>query len=187
MEDSDRIRGLLAGEARVLAEVGRWVRAAASSYRDLCDGEDLEQEMLMALLESLRAGRFRGDSSLRTYVHRQVHYTCIDRLRAAKTRPMVTLEGLDLPSAEPSPLGRLARREAVAIALRVLAQVPAECRDLWRGILAGESYGEMSRRSGVSEGTLRVRALRCRRRALELRNEGAGRPTVGQENRENRR
>jgi RNA polymerase sigma factor (sigma-70 family) len=178
--DQERIDRLLRGDAEALQEAGRWIRGAASAYggRLGADREDLEQEALVDLLEALRQGRFRGEAPLRSYARKLVHHACIDRLRAARTRRMETLEGLEVPSSEPSAFGRLAEREAVGAALRVFAQVPAECRDLWRAILAGESYGEMSRRRGVSEGALRVRVLRCRRRALELRNEAAARPTV---------
>jgi DNA-directed RNA polymerase specialized sigma24 family protein len=41
-------------------------------------------------------------------------------------------------------------------------------------VLAGLSYREMSDRTGVAEGTLRVRVLRCRKRAIELRAELLG-------------
>ena len=183
LKESDWARGLLAGDEHSYEEVRRWIRAAAFPYRDLytADGEDLEQETLVALLESLRAGRFRGESSLRTYVRKLVHYTCIDRLRTSRTRQMVTIEGLDLPAAGEEPVDRFSRQQIVRTALRVLGQVPAECRDLWRAILAGESYGEMSRKTGISVGALRVRVLRCRRRAVELRNEAPGRPTVERE------
>jgi RNA polymerase sigma-70 factor (ECF subfamily) len=167
--DDERIRALLAGETSSFAEVRRWVRAAASGYRDVAETEDLEQDTLAALVVALREGRFRGEASLQTYVRRQVHYTCIDRLRAAKARPTLPIEGLELPSPEPSSLGRLVDEERVATALRVLGQLPADCLDLWRGILAGKSYTVLSQERGVSEGTLRVRALRCRRRALETR------------------
>jgi DNA-directed RNA polymerase specialized sigma24 family protein len=38
-------------------------------------------------------------------------------------------------------------------------------------VLAGLTYREMSSRTEVAEGALRVRVLRCRKRALELREE----------------
>jgi DNA-directed RNA polymerase specialized sigma24 family protein len=51
-----------------------------------------------------------------------------------------------------------------------------ECRRLWRMLVDGFSYREMSDEYGVSEGALRVRVLRCRRKALEVRERllGAG-------------
>src|SRR5690606_2950781 len=52
--------------------------------------------------------------------------------------------------------------------LAVVDAVPAGCRRLWELLLAGRSYREMSELLGVGEGALRVRVLRCRRRALAL-------------------
>ena len=46
-----------------------------------------------------------------------------------------------------------------------------ECWRLWAMILEGLSYREMSDRVQVSKGALQVRVLRCRKRAMELREE----------------
>jgi RNA polymerase sigma factor (sigma-70 family) len=61
--------------------------------------------------------------------------------------------------------------EVKDLLLRVLDRVPADCRELWRMIHAGLSYREMSTRLGVAEGTLRVRVLRCREKAVAVRAE----------------
>jgi len=179
LADPQRIGRLLAGDEPAVSEVRGWIRMAATPYRDLWRGEidDLEQDALLELLAALRAGRFRGDSPLRSYVRMLVHHHCIDRLRAARRRPTVELEGLDPPALEEPPTSRLAREESVRIALAVLARTTAGCRELWRLLLAGRSYREMAAELGVEEGALRVRVLRCRRRALLLRDElsqGAG-------------
>jgi DNA-directed RNA polymerase specialized sigma24 family protein len=55
--------------------------------------------------------------------------------------------------------------------LRVVDRASPDCRDLWKMIVLGLSYKEMSGRLGVAEGTLRVRVLRCRERAIALRSE----------------
>ena len=46
----------------------------------------------------------------------------------------------------------------------------------WRLIAMGHSYREMSQRMGVAEGTLRVRVLRCREKAVAVRRELGGAP-----------
>lgn len=172
------VAALLAGDATAIREVGGWIRQAATPYRDLWRGEleDLEQEALLALLESLRAGRFRGRSSLRTYARMLVHHRCIDRLRAARRRPTVGLDDLELASEEEPALVRLTREESVRVGLAVLARTSEACRELWRLLLAGRSYRDMAAELAVAEGTLRVRVLRCRRRAVRLRDQllGAG-------------
>jgi DNA-directed RNA polymerase specialized sigma24 family protein len=58
--------------------------------------------------------------------------------------------------------------------LRVLDRSSQECRELWRMLLLGLSYREMSQRLEVAEGTLRVRVLRCRERAVSTRSELLG-------------
>jgi RNA polymerase sigma factor (sigma-70 family) len=68
----------------------------------------------------------------------------------------------------------LLERDSTRRLLTALEVVPAECRELWRRILRGLSYGEISRELGVSEGTLRVRAHRCRKRAIEALGGNAG-------------
>jgi hypothetical protein len=53
----------------------------------------------------------------------------------------------------------------------VLSKVSQDCKDLWRMLVAGMSYREMSEQLGVAEGTLRVRVLRCREKAAALRRD----------------
>ena len=65
--------------------------------------------------------------------------------------------------------GPATQREDKDLLLRVLDRVPQDCRELWRMIVAGLSYREMSLRMSVAEGTLRVRVLRCREKAVAAR------------------
>ena len=62
----------------------------------------------------------------------------------------------------------LARAETGARLEHLARLLPGECRTLWALVAQGLSYREMSARLGLAEGTLRVRAHRCRRRALAL-------------------
>ena len=98
-----------------------------------------------------------------------VTHKCIDRLRALDRRQWLDIEDLDLPAGRPSPLEELAAAETADLALRILEQTPESCRELWQMLQQGLRYREMSQRLGIAEGTLRVRVLRCRKRALELR------------------
>ena len=121
----------------------------------------------------LNQGAFRGESSLKTYLWRVVCHTCLDRLRAQSRWHWSELDGMPEWEAEAiltDPDSGPAQ-ESRDLLLRVLEQVSAECRRLWAMVLAGLSYREMSARTGVSEGALRVRVLRCRKRAVELRAE----------------
>ena len=57
-----------------MAVVRRWVSGATTPYRRSLghEIEDIEQEVLLALVEALREGRFEGRSSLATYVRSMV-------------------------------------------------------------------------------------------------------------------
>ncbi len=171
MEDKVLIARWLAGDPDAVATVRSWIRVAFRSYqpRLTAEREDLEQEILLEAMRSLQQGRFDGRSRLRTYLNTYVHHKCIDRLRSLGRREWVPLEELDLPSAAPTPLARLSAKENVEMALRILAEMPESCRELWQLLQQGLGYREMSRRREVSEVTLRSRVLRCRRRAKKIR------------------
>ncbi|MBI3949148.1 MAG: sigma-70 family RNA polymerase sigma factor [Acidobacteria bacterium] len=49
-----------------------------------------------------------------------------------------------------------------------------ECRQLWGMILDGLSYQQMSQHLNVSEGSLRVRVMRCRKKAVAVRDQLLG-------------
>ena len=123
----------------------------------------------MELLELLRADRWRGDARLKTYVWRVTAHTCIDATRRQRRRPVHEPVEPDTPvaSTEPSPYDRLVDEDRQRLLLEALEAVPPDCRDLWRRILNGHGYLEISRELGVAEGALRVRAHRCRKKALE--------------------
>lgn len=171
VDDAALISRLLAGDPETVALVRTWMRATFTPYRARLadDLEDLEQEILLDLTQALRQERFQAKSRLRTYVRTYVHHKCIDRIRAMRRREWVDVDDLDLPSRAPSALDELAKSEATDVALRVFEEMPESCRELWRMLEQGMRYQEMSRRLGVAEGTLRARVLRCRRRALEVR------------------
>lgn len=178
MSDADLIARLLDGDSGTIGSVRAWIRTAFTPYRKrlAADLEDLEQEVLLDLTRALRSDRFRGGSSLRTYVRTYVHHKCIDRLRALSRREWLDVDDLDLPSRAPSPLDELYAAETTELALRVVEQMPESCREVWQMLQQGMRYRQMSRRLGIAEGALRARVMRCRRRALELRGQLLAQP-----------
>ena len=167
--DAALIREFLAGAPLAVEQVRRWIRGAVTPYRRslAAEIEDLEAEILLALTETLRAGRFEGRSSFATYVRRMVLYRCINRLRDLRKRENVPLDEEAFRSDEPGPERAAATREETRIALRVLARMSAACRELWTMLHRGLDYRAMSERTAVAPGTLRVRMLRCRQAAVE--------------------
>lgn len=170
-DDARLIALLLAGDSDGIAQVRAWVAAALGRYRGRlgAEVEDVEQEVMLDLMEALGAGRFRRQSRLETYVFSFARFKCVDRLRALGRRDMVEIEDAALTFDAPSALEELARRETEELAARIVAALPAPCRELWEMIADGMSYRQMSDRTGLSEGAIRVRVHRCRQRAIELR------------------
>jgi RNA polymerase sigma factor (sigma-70 family) len=158
----------LAGDRATVTEVTGWIGQAAAPYRRRLafEWDDLLQEALARLTADLRAGRFRGEGPLRAYVWRSVNHACIDRLRRHRRWQWTGIQEVELPAGDPSPLAQLMGRDATRRVLALLAELPSHCRELWSMVLEGLSYREMSERLAVAEGTLRVRVLRCRQRAV---------------------
>ena len=167
------VAGFLEGDAVAVAVVDGWIGAAASPFRRRLgsDWPDLLQEVRLELISLFQQSRWRGESRLKTYVWRVVAHTCLDAMRRARRRPLheeVEGEAVLPPSGDPSPLDRVLAEDDARRLLVALDAVPADCRQLWQGILSGLSYRELSRRMSLSEGALRVRAHRCRKRAAEI-------------------
>jgi RNA polymerase sigma-70 factor (ECF subfamily) len=160
----------LAGEVEAVRLVEGWARRAAHPFRPRLgqEWEDLVQESLTRLLAALRRDAFRGEASLRTYLKRVVANAAVDRMRAQRNWRWVGLDDLELPAVTVDGLERLVSAEGSILLWRLAAELPAECRTLWRMVLDGKSYRAMSRETGLSEEALRVRVHRCRKKAAAL-------------------
>lgn len=176
-DDREVVARFLRGETEAVGTVDGWISRAAWPYqRRLADRwDDVLQDVRLEVTRLLGQGKFRGESSLRTYLWRVVSHTCLDQLRAQSKWKWADLETLD-QGESPSAAVHVptSNREDRDLLLRVLGRVPQDCREMWRMILAGLSYKEMSLRLNVAEGTLRVRVLRCREKAGALRRELLG-------------
>ena len=175
MEDTDIIEGYLAGEAAAVSRVDGWLQRAASSYRRRLrdQWDDVLQDVRLEVTRLLQQDKFRGDSSLKTYLWRVTCHTCLDRIRSRQRWNMVEFDPKRAEEDEAaSVLNRPHEKVWSAerdLLIRVLAAMDEECRRLWRMLVDGWSYREMSAEIGASEGALRVRVLRCRRKAQEER------------------
>lgn len=151
--------------------VDTWIACAAAPFRRrvASDWPDLLQEIRLELLRVLGQGQWRAEARLKTYVWRVAAHSCIDAWRRQRRRPLQEPADADMEVAadDPSPLDRLVADSRHRALLLALEAVPGECRDLWRRILRGESYRDISLDTGVAEGALRVRAHRCRKKAVD--------------------
>jgi|GEM_PF-536419 len=180
VDEREMVTRFLKGETEAVGTVDGWISRAAWPYqRRLAERwDDVLQDVRLEVTRLLGQGKFRGESTLRTYLWRVVSHTCLDQIRAQskwKWTDLETLEQSDDSAVSAGPPKALsARQEDKDLLLRVLDRVPADCRDMWRMIAAGLSYREMSLRLSVAEGTLRVRVLRCREKAVSVRRDLLG-------------
>jgi RNA polymerase sigma-70 factor (ECF subfamily) len=184
--DQEVVTRFLRGDTEAVGTVDGWISRAAWPYqRRLADTwDDVLQDVRLEVTRLLGQGKFRGESSLRTYLWRVVSHTCLDQLRARGKRQWTDLDEVDKAGngGDLSSQSAPARSEDRDLLLRVLGKVSQDCRELWRLIVLGLSYREMSLRMGVAEGTLRVRVLRCREKAVALRDELTGGTSSKQRN-----
>ena len=170
--DQHLARAYVQGEADAVRTIDAWIGASLWSFqrRLAAACEDAAQDARVELLKRLGAGEFRGDAGLKTYVWRVTTHAAITRIRRDTVRRVEPLDQhADISTSEPTPLDELLKTDSDSVVRRVLAECGAPCRELWGWLLEGRSYAEISAHTGVSEGALRVRVLRCRQAAVRAR------------------
>lgn len=144
------------------ANHGRW-RAIARSYAAQ-DAEDLFQEILLQIWRSLRT--FQGGSAVGTWCYRVALNTAMSWRRSARGRRerLPIRDGYDLvmvpsPPSQPGPSG---------IVQRLSAELTPTDRAVLLLFLDDVGYADMAEILGASEGSLRVRIHRIKKRLAEL-------------------
>ena len=122
-----------------------------------------------------RAGSFRGDSAVTTWLHRIVVNACLDRARRQTARPTDPLPETDLPARGDALASRVTGLDVEA-ALRTL---PVEQRSALVLVdMYGWSVEEAAQVLECPTGTVKSRCARGRARLLPLLREGN--PAPGQ-------
>jgi RNA polymerase sigma factor (sigma-70 family) len=185
-DDQEMVARFLRGDANAIGMVDGWISRAAWPYqRRLANRwDDVLQDIRLEITRLLSQGKFRGESSLRTYLWRVINHTCLDQIRSDSRRQWTDLEEIEKGTGGLLPDPAPAMHEDRDLLWRVLERMSRDCREMWRMILAGFSYRDMSVRLGVAEGTLRVRTLRCREKAIDLRTELLAVPLTNRRNAE---
>lgn len=157
--------GLLARELTLLCER----LASKMSLPPYALPADIAQDVLLAVITALRAGTFRGECDIRTFVYRIAVNTCVARGRELKRRQLAG-EDLELiADSAPSQLDHLERADDLRIARRVVSQLSPKCKSLWRMIFWDQmSYRQISEALRVQEVTVRERMSACRKEARKL-------------------
>ena len=160
-------------------------RLWAVAIRTLSDSEEASDALQDAMISAFRrAGSFRGDSAVTTWLHRIVVNACLDRLRRRAARPMAdgtderVLDHLAVGQATPDPSAASDTSLDVMSALRTLP--PDQQAALVLVDMLGYPVADAADILGVSQGTVKSRCSRGRARLLprlaHLRRGTAPRP-----------
>lgn len=124
------------------------------------DALDAVQETFLTLYR--KAGQYRGEASVSTWLHRVAVNTCLDLLRKGRRRPAVPLPD-ELP-ADPTPFPGFDAVEARIDLETALASLSSQFRTaLVLTDLEGLRSTEASRVLAVPVGTVKSRVFRARR------------------------
>ena len=156
------------GDPRAFTElVGRHAQrmwgVAVRTLRDTSDAEDAVQEALVAAYRS--AGAFRGDASVRTWLHRILVNTCIDRMRRERGRWAAPWPEHEPASRRPDPASEVVTRLTLEEALGTLP----DHQRIAVLLVDVEGFGvdEVAQILDVAPGTVKSRCARARRRLAE--------------------
>ena len=182
-DDADLLRAHVDGdpEAFALLFARHRDRLWAVAMRTMGNPEDAADGLQDGLIAAYRrAGSFRGEAQVTTWLHRVVVNACLDRLRAAKVRRAEALPD-DLeeragrgssytstsPVADPAEVAVATdRRDQV---LRALATLPADQRAALVLVdMEGYPVSEVARMLDCAEGTVKSRCSRGRDRLAGL-------------------
>ncbi len=166
--DAELLAAHRAGHRTAFAELAerhseRMWGTAVQTLRDPHEAADAVQEALLAAHR--HADRFRGDASVRTWLHRILVNQCMDRLRHARARPTSPWPERDLP-ARGDQVTELATRLVVRDAL---AALPDEQRVAIVLVdVQGYPVAEAAEIMDVAVGTVKSRCARGRLRLAAL-------------------
>ncbi len=146
-------------------------RLWAVAIRTLGDPEEAADALQDAMISAFRrAGSFRGESAVTTWLHRIVVNACLDQLRRRAARPATggaderTLDSLALTGGRPDPSSASDTALDVTAALR---RLPAEqAAALVLVDMLGYPVADAAEVLGISPGTVKSRCARGRARLL---------------------
>lgn|GEM_PF-1387521 len=167
-------QGFLEGQPAAVAFVEDAVsRALLGRSLNLGDARaDVHQEALRRLVVSFRAGQFRGDAALATYIHKVAYGAAIDHWRKVRRRREEQAdESLDAwqrstPADQARGLEALESRRLVD---RLLSSLGSPCRELLARVYFDETpHAAIAQTLGKTEGAVKVQVHRCRQEAGRL-------------------
>ena len=146
-------------------------RLWAVALRTLGDPEEAADALQDAMISAFRrAGGFRGDSAVTTWLHRVVVNACLDRLRRRAARPVsggLDEQTLDLISREPQVPDHGSDTDTSLEVTAALRTLPVEQRAALVLVdMLGYPVADAAAVLGVSVGTIKSRCARGRARLV---------------------
>ena len=169
--DAELLRRHVAGDSEAFGELFRRHRDRlwAVALRTVCDPEEAADALQDAMISAFRrAGDFRGDSAVTTWLHRIVVNACLDRLRRRAARPTLAadderaFEALVAHDADPA--RATDTRLDIEAALQILP--PQQRAALMVVDMLGFSVADAAVILDTSQGTVKSRCARARARLL---------------------
>jgi RNA polymerase sigma-70 factor, ECF subfamily len=169
--DTELLRRHVAGDSEAFGELFRRHRDRlwAAALRTVGDPEEASDALQDAMISAFRrAGDFRGDSAVTTWLHRIVVNACLDRLRRKAARPAVSagdeqaFEALVAQGSDP------ARATDTRLDLNAALQIlpPQQRAALLVVDMLGYSVADAAIILDTSQGTVKSRCARARARLL---------------------
>ena len=178
--DHDLLRAHVAGDADAFGELfaRHRDRLWAVALRTMGNPEDAADGLQDGMVAAFRrAGSFRGESAVTTWLHRVVVNACLDRIRAARIRRLDalpddvedrgTLVATAVPDDRPDEAAETTERRRRVLA--ALATLPADQRAALVLVdMEGYPVAEVAEMLGCAEGTVKSRCSRGRTKLAGL-------------------
>ncbi len=169
--DAELLRRHVAGDSEAFGELFRRHRDRlwAVALRTVGDPEEAGDALQDAMISAFRrAGDFRGDSAVTTWLHRIVVNACLDRLRRKAARPAVSAGDEQafeaLVAQDSDPARTTDTRLDINAALQILP--PQQRAALLVVDMLGFSVADAAVILDTSQGTVKSRCARARARLL---------------------
>jgi len=139
---------------------GMLMRVAASFERDRHERNDLMQDIMLGLWQSLPS--FRGEASLKTFVLAIAHRRCASHVMQATRAPRHEELDEEWACSQPSPEVRVGLSQQQEKLLAAVRELPVGQRQLVLLALEGMQYSEIAKLLDITESNVGVRLNRAK-------------------------
>lgn len=166
LSDADLLRAHLHGDAHAFGEIVKRHRDRmwAVALRTLGDPDEAADAVQDAFVSAYRkAGTFRGDAAVTTWLHRIVVNACLDRMRRKSVRPVADEELLEAAERDAPLADQTGDREVSMEVTAALKLLPVDQRAALVLVdMMGYSVEDAASVLGVPSGTVKSRCARGR-------------------------